>query len=485
MLMLFFLSYTGRCTLWTGCVIAPTLNVLRRTSSPNGAARSTAQKSVRYLLSGSSNGVGGQSMGKLGADRVSEQNHEMRRHAESGVNDMALYRRNGTYHCDFALNGQRYRQTLETTDWREAKQKENDLIALAKQGKLASGKLASLARLAIGEAFDRYLEERKIEIQSARHESDIAKPVRSFFQGRRLDQIRADDVRAYQAHRVTQGRKPKTINLEVGVLLRLLKRAKLRHLLADDVKMLSVRREPRQMLTPAEKQRLFETASTKTDWQTAYCAALLTANTSMRPVEVRRLLWRDLDPINRVITVRVSKTDAGTRTIPLNDEAWSAIAALNQRANKLRTYDLENYVFCREWPKIDGARPMGRGGWRSAWRSLREAAAKKDPDKGLEAMPRLANLRYYDLRHQFVTEMCEAGVPESVIRELAGHVDPAMMRIYSHPRLAAKRTAVEALATVKSGQSEGGYVTNHVTKALPAVTVEAEVIEKSGRGAQI
>lgn len=83
-------------------------------------------------------------------------------------------------------------------------------------------------------------------------------------------------------------------------------------------------------------------------------------------MEIRRLLWRDLDPINRVITVRVSKTDAGTRTIPLNEEAWAAIAALNQRTNKLETYALENYIFCRTWPKIDGSRPMGGGGWRSA-----------------------------------------------------------------------------------------------------------------------
>ena len=64
-------------------------------------------------------------------------------------------------------------------------------------------------------------------------------------------------------------------------------------------------------------------------------------------------------------------------------------------------------------------------------------------------MPRLANLRYYDLRPQRITEMLEAGVPEGVIREVAGHVDPAMTRHYLHPRLAARRAAVEVLATVK------------------------------------
>jgi integrase len=58
-------------------------------------------------------------------------------------------------------------------------------------------------------------------------------------------------------------------------------------------------------------------------------------------------------------------------------------------------------------------------------------------------------MRYYDLRHQSVTEMLEAGVPEGVIRKIAGNVDPAMTRQYSHPRIAARRAAVEVFRTVK------------------------------------
>jgi hypothetical protein len=65
-----------------------------------------------------------------------------------------------------------------------------------------------------------------------------------------------------------------------------------------------------------------------------------------------------------------------------------------------------------------------------------------------------------------VTELCEVGIPEGVIRELAGHVDPQMMRIYLQPRLAAKGVAVQALGTVKVRAGEGGYVTNHVTKPI-------------------
>src|SRR5438034_4482800 len=71
-----------------------------------------------------------------------------------GGNNMALRKRNGTYHCDFMVNGQRCRQTLETRDRREAVQRERDLMAQAKQGKLA-GRLVDLARVNLSEAFDR------------------------------------------------------------------------------------------------------------------------------------------------------------------------------------------------------------------------------------------------------------------------------------------------------------------------------------------
>ena len=83
-------------------------------------------------------------------------------------------------------------------------------------------------------------------------------------------------------------------------------------------------------------------------------------------------------------------------------------------------------------------------------------------------MPRLAKFCYYDLRHQCITEMLESGVPEGVIRKVAGHIDPNMTRHYSHPRIAARRVAVETLMTAKTGQFEGGYGTNHDTKQLTA-----------------
>jgi integrase len=372
---------------------------------------------------------------------------------------MSLWKRGEWHWADFTVNGTRYRVPLQTKDHREAIQRERELIDKAREGTLPSGRLASLARLGFDEAVDRYLSERRIEISGSQWEGWLTERLRPFFRGKRLNQITADNIRQYQAHRIGEGKHPNTVNHEVKALLRLLKRAKLLSRIRDDVKLLPVKREPREVLTEAQKQRLFQTASSKPEWQTAYCAALLTANTSMRPCEIKRLKWGDIDAESRIVTVRLSKTKAGTRTIPLNDEAWSAIAAMKQRADALETYALDFYIFPRMLPTLDAKRPMGQSGWRTAWRSLRKAAG----------MPQL---RFYTLRHQCITEMLEGGIPEGVIREIAGHVDPQMTKLYSHPRMTAKRIAVAALSHPTQGpiqgEVQGGYVTKYVTKQLPA-----------------
>ena len=40
---------------------------------------------------------------------------------------MSLYKRNKTWWTEFSINGQRYRQSLDTSDWREGQHKEKEL----------------------------------------------------------------------------------------------------------------------------------------------------------------------------------------------------------------------------------------------------------------------------------------------------------------------------------------------------------------------
>jgi len=72
--------------------------------------------------------------------------------------------------------------------------------------------------------------------------------------------------------------------------------------------------------------------------------------------------------------------------------------------------------------------------WRTAWRSLRQSAG-------------LPKLRFHDLRHHAITELAESQASDSTIMAIAGHVSPKMLHHYSHVRIHAKRTALDALAT--------------------------------------
>jgi integrase len=92
---------------------------------------------------------------------------------------MSLYKRKKIWHADFSVDGQRFRQSLETTDWRQAQAKKKELIVQASEGKLAASN-QRFSRLRIAEALDHYLEDRSVDVlpRSHRSESDHAKELR-------------------------------------------------------------------------------------------------------------------------------------------------------------------------------------------------------------------------------------------------------------------------------------------------------------------
>ena len=171
-----------------------------------------------------------------------------------------------------------------------------------------------------------------------------------------------------------------------------------------------------------------------------------------------------MDLFSRTLTIRKSKTAAGERTIPLTGVACSALARLRTRAESFGPVDPAHYVFAAFVPKftfsgkkvvdynVTGFDPTKHvNSWRSAWRTLTKKAG-------------LPGFRFHDLRHCAITSLAESGAADSTIMAIAGHVSRKMLERYSHVRMEAKRTAMEALAT---STRMAGYDTNHDTNALP------------------
>src|SRR5579872_2575751 len=260
---------------------------------------------------------------------------------------MAVYKRGLHWHMDSTVNGIRYREALNTTDGREARNLERKRVAEILAGKRASTTGRDFGRKPFGEAAKVYLEERTPHVapRTIQFERERLKPLAAHFGTQPLIRIKAEDIGAYQRERL-KAVAPRTVNMEVGVLRRLLKRAKVWTVVMEDVKMLPERHAPiARVLSPDQKQLLFKTAASRPDWLVAYCGAVLAVSTTCRGVELKNLRWRDVDLFGKIVSIKRSKTDAGHRTIPLNRDAQGALARLAERAQALATFQPGHFVF--------------------------------------------------------------------------------------------------------------------------------------------
>jgi integrase len=220
-------------------------------------------------------------------------------------------------------------------------------------------------------------------------------------------------------------------------------------------------------LTEEEKRQLLKTAVMRPEWGTAYLAAVLCLNTTARSCELKGLQWSDVDLFAKTLTIRKSKTAAGERVVPLTDVAASALGRLRQRAEGFGAVEPSHYVFAAFVPKFkfSGKRVIDHNvtgfdperhlhSWPSAWRTLTKKAG-------------LPGFRFHDLRHCAITQLAENGASDSTIMAIAGHVSRRMLERYSHVRMEAKRTALEALA---ASTKTAGYDTNRDTNAHPVST---------------
>jgi integrase len=405
---------------------------------------------------------------------------------------MATYKRGNWFWADFSVNGVRYRAPLKDTRGRKipaddlhretAVRAEEREIAKAERGDAPQKR--SSGRMSFNKAADEYLASRRMELASSSliKETELTASLKRFFGTRKLSAIKTKDVMVYREWRNAEGVGPAYINMEAGCLRRILKKAGLWHLIGDDIKPL---REPQTIgraLSHEERTQLFHTAMQKPEWETAYCAGLLAVNTTARRCELCALQWRHVDFIGRTLEIPKSKTEAGIRVVPLNAESYEVLLKLRRRAEKFGIIDTCHFVFAAIRPKFrfdgktrlsvisfefDPTRPVGS--WRTAWRTITKKAG-------------LSGFRFHDLRHTAISSLGEAGVPDRVIMDIAGHVSQRMLRRYSHIQLEAKRVAMQVLSNrPQLANYDRVNVTNYVTKQVAPGMTPAQVVEKNGR----
>ena len=190
---------------------------------------------------------------------------------------MALWKRGKQYWLDAVVNGERHREPLGTTDWRQpAISKKSGSRNCSIVRPTPTKRARTFSGLTVSAAVEQYAEDRRGQVSDRMVAwwKEMGRPLAAFFEDKPLRKISPTDLIQYQKVRRDLGRAPKTVNSELSVLRQLLKYAKLWYRFTDDYKPLKNTKPPAgKALTDDEQMRLFDVARSNPAWFFAYVAA--------------------------------------------------------------------------------------------------------------------------------------------------------------------------------------------------------------------
>lgn len=227
-------------------------------------------------------------------------------------------------------------------------------------------------------------------------------------------------VIAYQNDRLKENAAPKTINDEVGLLLRIMGKR-------GDFLRVELRRRNHlklQVGAPIGKAYTKKEKASLLKWARAsrsshiYLAVVISLNTGLRDAELKQLTWAQIDLKKGYLTVGKSKTPAGEgRTIPLNS------AVLRALLEYILKYEAIFGQRCPGWYVFPFGKPTPNDPTRhvttlkTAWKTVRTAANVEG--------------RWHDQRHTAISDLAESGAGDQTVMDIAGHVSTSMLNVWS------------------------------------------------------
>lgn len=385
---------------------------------------------------------------------------------------MAVFKRGKVWWYEFIFAGRRVRESAKTTSKTVAKEAEKKRHRELEEGFNGLEDTRNERIKTVKELAKEYLEDYKLRHRSVTFAEYALGNVTGHLGELMAVDVTDKTVKHYQTVRLKEKAAPKTINEEVGFLLRLLGiggdaiRARLRR---QKTLKLAVRHQVGKAYSPEEKARLLEKAKEARS-PAIYPALMLALNAGMRDAEIRGLQWGRVDFSKAFLTVGESKTEAGEgRTIPLNSALLEAMVEYSKWYTKrFHTIKPEWYVFPARIGRpasgqkrpLDPTNPMVT--LKTSWKNVKTKAK--------------VNGRWHDNRHTLITDLAESGAGDETIRDIAGHVSKQMLKHYSHIRMEAKRRALEAIVE-KKADAKPAEEKAAVPTEVP--TVEAAVVGNS------
>jgi len=257
----------------------------------------------------------------------------------------------------------------------------------------------------------------------------------AFFGDRDLLSITDRSLAEYQAWRLKNGRKPRTINTELGTLSLVLHWARKQSYIPEVPKTerIPVGRSVCVIPEPEEVVRIIQALPPHLQPLVRFLA-----ETGCRKGEALNLTWDCVDVIGGTVEIRsrngwTPKTQQSERSIPLNTSLVQMIRGLPTNGR---------YVFAGPDPN----KPIG-----SFRKALNAAVRQADIRRNGE----LVHVTPHTLRKAHATWQAMKGVNESVLQDLLGHARGSSVtrRFYVHATEEAKRAAVIELPFEKQSSN--------------------------------
>jgi len=327
---------------------------------------------------------------------------------------LAVYKYGRYYYYDFEFGGRRYHKSTRLTNLRAAENVESVLKTELIQG------THGLRPYKQPPLFEEYVNTflKRIEKPLAQNTIDLHKNSLKFilkqFKGKFLDQITKSMIEDYKTGRAknlkkgstTQTVSPATVNRELGTLKKILNMA------VDDELIL---KNPARKVQPFPEE-IPDVHILSFEEELKYLAlaseplksvAIIVLGQGMRPDEVFRMTYSNVDFFNRTILIVRGKTKNAKRTLSMTQQVYELLKEHRQ------SHLDDDWVFPS--PRKPGAH-LG--------------SVRKAHDRVCEKMGLRGAIDLYNLRHTFATRSILSGTDVTILQKILGHSEIGMTMRY-------------------------------------------------------
>jgi integrase len=340
-----------------------------------------------------------------------------------------IFLKGKTWCANFQLHGQQKRTSLHTSSKKEARRRALLLEADILRGDLKPECKSSLVGSTI-ESYQAYLKtERRAQKTLVKYDKvlDRVDDLANRLHRKTMAGIDLQFIDAYRKERTDSGAAPKTVYNETMIIRQLVNFAKSRRLVVNDplagLRLREPSPSPQPCWTPDEVDQILGEAS-----QPNQAAYTILADTGLRIGELKHLTWDDVDYGNNVLHIRAKdgwrpKT-GDQRTVPMSPRVRSLIEKLPHQSMWVLT------------APASAKYPLGD-----------HQISERRLLVALKGIVKKLGLRghLHTFRHAFISRALTSGIPEAVVRAWVGHVDPDVIRLYTHIADADSQAAMRRL----------------------------------------